>query len=98
LTPSEVNNSFYPASCRKRRSTTGEIHRLARFPVRSQGSRFITLHEEAEGYPDSSSAKFFLVADRLEEKLGPILFQLPPRWKLTRTARTSFWTAMPSRA
>jgi uncharacterized protein YecE (DUF72 family) len=45
--------------------------------------------------PKSSSEKFFLVAERLEEKLGPILFQLPPRWKLNIERLAEFLEALP---
>ncbi len=45
--------------------------------------------------PKPSSEKFFLVADRLEKKLGPILFQLPPRWKLNVERLAEFLEALP---
>jgi uncharacterized protein YecE (DUF72 family) len=45
--------------------------------------------------PVSSSEKFFLAAERLEEKLGPILFQLPPRWKLNIERLSEFLESLP---
>ena len=44
-------------------------------------NRFIT-HMKKLKDPESSTPKFFAGANRLEEKLGPVLFQLPPRWKV----------------
>jgi len=76
----ELNNSFYhlpPATAFDSwRDTTP-----ARFLFAVKGSRFIT-HMKKLKDPESSTPKFFAGANRLEEKLGPVLFQLPPRWKV----------------
>jgi uncharacterized protein YecE (DUF72 family) len=45
--------------------------------------------------PQRSSEKFLLVAARLEKKLGPILFQLPPRWKLNVERFAEFLEMLP---
>ena len=45
--------------------------------------------------PESSSSKFFLVAERLRKKLGPILFQLPPRWKVNVERFSEFLATLP---
>ena len=45
--------------------------------------------------PESSSSRFFLVAERLRKKLGPILFQLPPRWKVNVERFSEFLAALP---
>jgi uncharacterized protein YecE (DUF72 family) len=46
--------------------------------------------------PKSSTAKFFsIVADRLEGKLGPILFQLPPRWHVNIERLAGFFEVLP---
>ena len=62
-----------------------------------KASRFTT-HMKKLKDPGSSSEKFFLVAERLEEKLGPILFQLPPRWKLNLERLAEFLEALPAAA
>lgn len=89
----EVNNSFYQLPA----ATTFDNWRESspsRFLFALKASRFIT-HMKKLKDPKTSSAKFFLVADRLGEKLGPILFQLPPRWKLNVERLGEFLAAMP---
>jgi uncharacterized protein YecE (DUF72 family) len=60
-----------------------------------KGSRFTT-HMKKLKDPQSSSEKFFHVADRLGPKLGPVLFQLPPRWKLNLERLDEFLRALPT--
>jgi uncharacterized protein YecE (DUF72 family) len=89
----EINNSFY----RLPAATTFDTWRESsppEFCFAVKGSRFIT-HMKKLKDPESSSEKFFLAADRLEEKLGPILFQLPPRWKLNLERLSEFLEALP---
>jgi uncharacterized protein YecE (DUF72 family) len=89
----EVNNSFY----RLPTATTFDNWREAspqNFCFAVKGSRFIT-HMKKLKDPKTSSEKFFHVADRLGEKLGPILFQLPPRWKLNVERFDEFLRALP---
>lgn len=91
----EINNSFYhlPAA------TTFDNWRdssPARFQFAVKASRFIT-HMKKLKDPTPSSEKFFLVADRLGKKLGPILFQLPPRWKVNVERLSQFLEALPGR-
>src|SRR5689334_23485190 len=45
--------------------------------------------------PQSSTDRFFSAADHLKSKLGPILFQLPPRWKVDEQRLEEFLYAMP---
>lgn len=89
----EINNTFYhlplPSSVDKWRDTTQPD-----FVFAVKGSRFIT-HMKKLKDPKSSSRKFFRVAERLEHKLGPILFQLPPRWKLNLERLTEFLKVLP---
>ena len=89
----ELNNTFYhlpsPSSVDKWRDTT-QPHFL--FAVK--GSRFIT-HMKKLKDPESSSQKFFRVVEYLGRKLGPILFQLPPRWTLNLSRLTEFLEALP---
>ncbi len=89
----EINNSFY----RLPTSTTFDNWRESsprNFCYAVKGSRFIT-HMKKLKDPESSSAKFFHVADRLGPKLGPILFQLPPRWKLNLERLEEFLRTLP---
>lgn len=89
----EINNSFY----RLPLDTTFDTWRESSpdgFCFAVKASRFIT-HMKKLKDPESSSAKFFLVAERLREKLGPILFQLPPRWKVNVERFSEFLAALP---
>lgn len=89
----EINNSFYRLPI----ATTFDNWRESsppNFLFAVKASRFIT-HMKKLKDPQTSSEKFFLVADRLEKKLGPILFQLPPRWKLNVERFEEFLCALP---
>ncbi len=89
----EINNSFY----RLPTATTFDNWRDSaprNFCYAVKGSRFIT-HMKKLKDPQSSSEKFFLVAERLGKKLGPILFQLPPRWKLNAERLEEFLEMLP---
>lgn len=90
----EINNSFY----RLPTATTFDNWRdssPSNFCYAVKGSRFIT-HMKKLKDPQSSSEKFFLVAERLERKLGPILFQLPPRWKVNTERLEEFLRTVPA--
>jgi uncharacterized protein YecE (DUF72 family) len=75
----EINNSFYrlPSAGTfqswRERSPPGFL-----FAVKA--SRFIT-HMKKLADPEGSFEKFFAAAAHLGPKLGPVLFQLPPRWR-----------------
>ena len=89
----EINNSFYHLPS----ATTFDNWRESspqNFLFAVKASRFIT-HMKKLKDPETSSEKFFHVADRLEQKLGPILFQLPPRWKLNVERFAEFLRALP---
>lgn len=90
----ELNNTFYhlplPSSFDKWRESTPRD-----FVFAVKGSRFIT-HMKKLKDPESSTQKFFDGAERLEGKLGPILFQLPPRWKLNVERLKQFLESLPS--
>ena len=89
----ELNNTFYhlpsPAAFDNWRETTP-----GKFLFAVKGSRFIT-HMKKLKDPVSSSEKFFAGAERLERKLGPILFQLPPRWRVNIDRLREFLAALP---
>ena len=59
-----------------------------------KASRFTT-HMKKLKSPRKSTEKFFVRAERLRAKLGPILFQLPPRWKVNVERLAAFLSAMP---
>jgi uncharacterized protein YecE (DUF72 family) len=46
--------------------------------------------------PESSIQKFFSRTEALREKLGPVLFQLPPRWKLNSDRLAEFLGVLPN--
>jgi uncharacterized protein YecE (DUF72 family) len=90
----EINNTFY----RLPELTTFDNWRSKappnfRFAVKA--SRFIT-HMKKLKDPNTSMSKFFLAAERLEKKLGPILFQLPPRWKVDPERFSQFLDVLPT--
>jgi uncharacterized protein YecE (DUF72 family) len=90
----ELNNSFYHLPSAKTFDNWRDAS-PARFIFAVKASRFIT-HMKKLKDPKPSSEKFFLVADRLGRKLGPILFQLPPRWKLNRERFDEFLQSLPA--
>jgi uncharacterized protein YecE (DUF72 family) len=75
----ELNNSFYHLPSLTAFDTWRETT-PTRFRFAVKGSRFIT-HMKKLKDPESSTPMFFAGANRLQRKLGPVLFQLPPRWK-----------------
>jgi uncharacterized protein YecE (DUF72 family) len=89
----EINNSFYRLPTAKTFDAWRESAPRD-FVYAVKASRFIT-HMKKLKDPKPSSEKFFLVADRLGRKLGVILFQLPPRWKLNLDRLAEFLEALP---
>jgi uncharacterized protein YecE (DUF72 family) len=90
----ELNNTFYhlpaPATFDSWRDNSPVGFRFA-----VKGSRFIT-HMKKLQDPESSTAKFLLGASRLGKKLGPILFQLPPRWNVNTERLADFLGVLPT--
>ena len=89
----ELNNTFY----RLPKPETFESWRdnsPVNFLYAVKASRFIT-HMKKLKDPESSIAKFFDGAERLGEKLGPILFQLPPRWRVDIERLQNFLASLP---
>ena len=89
----EINNSFYHLPAASTFDTWRESS-PRNFCFAVKASRFIT-HMKKLKDPQSSSEKFFLAAGRLEGKLGPILFQLPPRWKVNHERLAEFLESLP---
>jgi uncharacterized protein YecE (DUF72 family) len=89
----EINNSFYHLpSANTFDNWRDSAPRGFLFAVKA--SRFIT-HMKKLKDPQPSSEKFFNVVDRLENKLGPILFQLPPCWKVNVERFAEFLECLP---
>ncbi|MFW6379224.1 MAG: DUF72 domain-containing protein [Guyparkeria sp.] len=89
----EINATFY----RLPRIETVESWRDSvppgfRFAVKA--SRYIT-HLKKLKDPASSTVRFFERIDRLGDRLGPILFQLPPRWRVNVDRLGTFLESLP---
>ena len=90
----EINNSFY-------RLPTYETFANWRqsvpegFVFAVKASRFIT-HMKKLRDPQQSFGNFIENVAALEEKLGPILFQLPPRWRCDAERFRQFLEALPA--
>jgi uncharacterized protein YecE (DUF72 family) len=89
----EINNSFYMLPTAK----TFDKWREAtpkNFVFAVKASRFFT-HMKKLIVDKNSIRRFFTRVDHLHEKLGPILFQLPPRWKINAERLKLFLAALP---
>jgi uncharacterized protein YecE (DUF72 family) len=87
----EVNNTFYrlPEAATfaawARRAPRGFV-----FSVKA--SRFLT-HMKKLKDPEEPLARFFTRASRLRRTLGPVLYQLPPRWPVNEDRLRGFLQA-----
>ena len=91
----ELNNTFYQLPKEEafdnwRASTAPDF----RFAVK--GSRFIT-HMIKLKDPERGLVNFMPRAERLKKKLGPILWQLPPGWKVNLERLEIFLRMLPRR-
>jgi len=91
----EINNSVY------RLPTTEALAGWCRETPREfcfavKASRYIT-HNLKLKDPEQSSKKFFSQIARLGRRFGPILFQLPPGWKLNLERLDEFLGSLPTR-
>lgn len=89
----EINNTFYnlpqQSVFRKWREAVPEG-----FLFSVKASRYIT-HMKKLKEPQDSVRRFMDRAAGLEEKMGPVLFQLPPRWKVNPRRLESFLQELP---
>jgi uncharacterized protein YecE (DUF72 family) len=89
----EINNSFYhlpeKKTFEKWRRETPEG-----FVFSVKASRYIT-HMKKLKDPADAVKKFMARVDALEEKLGSLLFQLPPRWRCNPDRLDSFLEHLP---
>ena len=91
----EINNSFY----RLPSLETFAAWRKAAprgFLYSVKASRYIT-HMRKLLEPEQSFEKFWTHVAVLKEKLGPILFQLPPRWNINTERLAHFLAALPKK-
>lgn len=89
----ELNNSFYHLPSVKSFETWRETT-PDKFLFAVKGSRFIT-HMKKLKDPKPATEKFLAHAEKLDEKLGPILFQLPPRWRVNTERLSTFLEVLP---
>ncbi len=90
----EINNTFYRLPSEEALIRWREMA-PADFIFSVKASRFIT-HMKRLTDPGSSTEKFFSKVATLHETLGPILFQLPPRWQVNVQRLEEFLEALPS--
>jgi len=90
----ELNNSFYHLPTVKAfhswRETVPDD-----FVFAVKGSRFVTPMKKVKA-PKTSTKKFFARVEHLAEKLGPILFQLPPHWHVNIERLATFLERLPT--
>jgi uncharacterized protein YecE (DUF72 family) len=90
----EINNSFYMLP---------KIETLAcwrdatpkDFEFAIKASRFLT-HNKKLKEPENALVNFLPRAEALGAKLGPVLFQLPPKWRINLERLTEFLDALPA--
>lgn len=89
----ELNNSFYrlppPETFESWRKATP-----AGFIFAVKASRFLT-HNKKLIVDKNSIKRLFHSVDKLGKKLGPILFQLPPTWRINAERLATFIAALP---
>jgi uncharacterized protein YecE (DUF72 family) len=91
----EISNSFYRLPSPETFKTWREQSpRDFLFIVKA--SRYIT-HQKKLNEPKETIKRFFNNVKFLKEKLGPILFQLPPSWKVNVERFRAFLASLPPR-
>lgn len=89
----EINNTFYALPKRETllawRDTVPDGFRFA-----CKASRYIT-HIKKLNDPESAITKFFDTLEALGDSLGPVLFQLPPNWRVNVDRLNAFLEALP---
>jgi uncharacterized protein YecE (DUF72 family) len=90
----EINNSFYrlPAAATfegwRKQSPPGFVYAV-------KASRYLT-HLKKLKDPEEPLRTFFERAGRLAETLGPVLYQLPPKWGVNPARLEQFLAALPA--
>ncbi len=89
----EINNSFYRLpSAQTFQCWRDNTPRNFCFAVKA--SRFIT-HNKKLKDPQNALDRFFPPVAELGKKLGPILFQLPPKWRVNVERLEEFLSVLP---
>jgi uncharacterized protein YecE (DUF72 family) len=89
----EINNSFYQLP--KKNTLTAWYNQVPnRFLFAVKGSRYITHMKKLKDASQTVPA-LLEAASVLGAKLGPILFQLPPRWKINPARLREFLQSLP---
>jgi uncharacterized protein YecE (DUF72 family) len=91
----ELNNTFYRLPLESAFDTWRESAPPG-FVFAVKGSRFLT-HMIKLKDPERGLTNFIPRAERLRSKLGPILWQLPPRWNLNLERLEEFLAKLPRR-
>jgi len=91
----ELNNTFYhlpvETGLQNWRDSTPRG-----FCFAVKGSRFLT-HMKKLKDPETGIERFFERVDKLGNKLGPVVFQLPPHWESDAERLENFLKALPRR-
>jgi uncharacterized protein YecE (DUF72 family) len=94
LSSTEINSSFYNLPSEKTVATWRETVPQG-FVFAAKASRYIT-HMKKLKDPDTGVSHFLARMSLLGDRLGPILFQLPPRWRFNADRLGSFLAALGS--
>ncbi len=89
----EINNTFYNLPA-KDTFSSWKNSVPEKFIFCPKASRYIT-HMKKLKDPEDSVDKFISSVETLEEKLGPILFQLPPKWSKNLDRLEAFLKSLP---
>lgn len=91
----EINSSFYHLP--QARTFTGWREKAPEgFVFAVKASRFIT-HMKKLKDPEGPVSTFLSRSEQLEDKLGPILFQLPPGWSFNEDRLVHFLEILPDK-
>jgi uncharacterized protein YecE (DUF72 family) len=91
----ELNNSFYRLP--EADTFAGWARRVPdRFVFAVKASRYLT-HRRKLREPQDPLERLWTRARRLGDRLGPVLYQLPPRWRPNPERLAAFLQALPSR-
>ena len=93
LSTVEINNTFYNLPDRKTFENWNESTDTG-FIFSVKASRYIT-HMKKLKDPKLATTKFFDAVRGLGDKLGPVLFQLPPKWKKNPKRLQEFINKLP---
>ncbi|WP_029898979.1 DUF72 domain-containing protein [Desulfohalovibrio reitneri] len=89
----EINNTFY--SLPGREAVLGWRKAVPKgFPFAVKASRYLT-HMKKLKDPRQGVDSFFAAVDALGPNLGPVLFQLPPNWRVNIKRLRAFLDALP---